>query len=478
MPLRIYNTKTRTVEEFKPERGNRVYMFVCGPTVYDHSHIGHARTYLAYDIIARYLRAKGYSLFYLMNITDVDDKIISRANQLGQDPIKMADSFTREFMRDMEALGITSVNLYAKASEHVPEIIAQISTLLKKGFAYQVEGDVYYDVSKFPDYGKLSRQRVDELATHRVDPDPRKRSLVDFALWKAQKPGEPFWESPWGRGRPGWHIEDTAITTTYFGPTYDIHGGGLDLVFPHHEAEIAQAEASIGVKPLVRFWVHGGLLMIRGERMGHSLGNFVTIAELLRKHDAEALRLYYGMRHYRSSLNFDEANISQAEEVLDRLRSVYNQFLALLDSTIRTPEELATEEVRKLSLKAAEDFDEAMEDDFNTPRALAVVISYSKNVEPYAARAVGKDSVELVMRTFNYFGNVFGIFGSSIGRRSDVIGKLLSIVLRLREDARRRGDWATADRLRQQIVAAGVGLEDTPAGTRWYLASADAKQSV
>jgi len=478
MVLRIYNTKTRTVEDFKPERGNRVYMFVCGPTVYDQSHVGHARTYLAYDIIARYLRAKGYSLFYLMNITDVDDKIINRANQTGQDPIRLADSFTKEFMRDMEALGITSVNLYAKASEHVPEIIAQISTLLNKGFAYQVEGDVYYDVPKFSDYGKLSGQRVDELATHRIDPDPRKKNVVDFALWKAEKPGEPSWESPWGRGRPGWHIEDTAITTTYFGPTYDIHGGGLDLIFPHHEAEIAQAEAATGVKPLVRFWMHGGLLMIRGERMGHSLGNFITTGELLERHDAEALRLYYAMRHYRTPLNFDEANIAQAEEVLDKLRSVYHQFLALLDLRTPMPEGSASEELKKLSLKAVEDFDAAMEDDFNTPRALAVLISYSKGVEPYAGRSVDKESVQSVIRTFNYFGSVFGIFSTPIGRRSDVIGKLLNIILEIREHARSRGDWATADRLRQEIAVAGIGLEDTPAGTRWYLASAEIKKST
>jgi cysteinyl-tRNA synthetase len=477
MVLRIYNTRTRAVEEFNAERGNRVYMFVCGPTVYDHSHIGHARTYLAYDIIARYLRAKGYSLFYLMNITDVDDKIIDRANKLGLDPIKMADSFTKEFMRDMGALGITSVNLYAKASEHVPEIIAQISTLLKKGFAYQIEGDVYYDVAKFPDYGKLSGQRVDELVMHRIDPDPRKRNVVDFALWKAQKPGEPFWESPWGKGRPGWHIEDTAITTTYFGPTYDLHGGGLDLVFPHHEAEIAQAEAATGVKPLVKFWVHGGLLMIRGERMGHSMGNFITIEELLQRHDAEALRLYYGMRHYRTPLNFDETNIVQAEEVLDKLRSIYNQFVSLIDSNKLAAEQTVMEEIEKVSSEAVKEFDEAMDDDFNTPRALAALIAYSKDVEPYAARAIGRGSAERIVSTFTYFGSVFGILGSGGGRRSDVVGRLLDIILRLREDARKRGDWATSDRLREEVTGAGVGLEDTAAGTRWYLASAERKES-
>lgn len=475
--LRIYNTRTRTVEEFKAEHGNRVYMFVCGPTVYDHSHIGHARTYLAYDIIARYLRAKGYSLFYLMNITDVDDKIIERANKIGQDPIEMADSFAKEFMRDMGVLGISSVNLYAKASEHVPEIIAQILTLLTKGYAYQVDGDVYYDVSKFPDYGKLSGQRVDELVMHRIDPDLRKRNVVDFALWKAQKPGEPFWESPWGRGRPGWHIEDTAITTTYFGPTYDLHGGGLDLVFPHHEAEIAQAEAATGVKPLVKFWVHGGLLMIRGERMGHSMGNFITIEELLQRHDAEALRLYYAMRHYRTPLTFDEANIVQAEEVLDKLRSTYNQFLGMMESKSFSSEDSPDTEAQKLTQKAVEEFDAAMDDDFNTPRALAALIGYSKDIEPYALRALGVTSVELIVNTFNYFGSVFGILGSGRASQSDVVGRLLSILLRLRDDARKRGDWATADRLREELTSAGVGLEDTQAGTRWYLAAADRKGS-
>ena len=470
MVLRMYNTLSRTLEEFKPQHGNRVYMFVCGPTVYDHSHIGHARTYLAYDIIARYLRAKGYSLFYLMNITDVEDKIINRANATGEDPLRMADRFTKEFIRDMETLGITSVNLYAKASEHIPEIIAQISTLIEKGYAYQVEGDVYYDVSKFPAYGELSGQKIEQLVMHRVDPDPRKKSTVDFALWKSRKPGEPSWDSPWGKGRPGWHIEDTAITTNYFGPTYDIHGGGLDLVFPHHEAEIAQAEAATGVKPLVRFWAHGGLLMISGERMGHSMGNFITTQDALRKHDAEALRLYYAMRHYRSQLSFDESDIIQAEEVLDKLRSVYNQLKQMLDSK-KPVEQDVTDAIESLSSKATREFNEAMDDDFNTPRALAAMIAYSKDMEPYAARSIGRPSAERVIRTFDYFGSVFGILGSAASRQTEVIGNLLNIILQMREEARRRGDWTTADRLRDDVMNAGIGLEDTSAGTRWYLAS-------
>ncbi len=471
MGLRIYNTRTRSVEEFKPARGNRVYMFVCGPTVYDHSHIGHARTYLAYDIIARYLRSKGYSLFYLMNITDIDDKIIDRANAAGEDPLQMADRFTKEFMRDMEALGITSVNLYAKASEHIPEIIAQIETLIGKEFAYRVDGDVYYNVAKFPPYGELSGQKVEQLVMHRIDPDARKRNVVDFALWKSRKPGEPAWDSPWGKGRPGWHIEDTAITGTYFGPTYDLHGGGLDLVFPHHEAEIAQAEAATGVKPLVRYWAHGGLLMTRGERMGHSLGNFITIEQLLRTHDAEALRLYYAMRHYRSQLDFDESDIIQAEEVLDKLRAVYAQFKALLESLNPDDKQLPEENIERLSSAAMQRFVEAMNDDFNTPRALASMITYAKDVEPYASRTVSRRSVELVVKTLDHFGNVFGILRATNTSQKKVIEGLLKILLEIREDARKRGDWEAADRIRENLTKLGVGLEDTPAGIRWYLTS-------
>jgi cysteinyl-tRNA synthetase len=446
-------------------------MFVCGPTVYDHSHIGHARTYLAYDIIARYLRAKGYSLFYIVNITDVEDKIIQRANEAGEDPLRLADRFTKEFMHDMEALDITSVNLYAKASEHIPEIIAQISTLIEKGYAYQVDGDVYYDVSKFPSYGELSGQKIEQLVIHRIDPDEKKKNVVDFALWKSYKTGEPFWDSPWGKGRPGWHIEDTAITTHYFGPTYDLHGGGLDLVFPHHEAEIAQAEAATGVKPLVRFWAHGGLLMTKGERMGHSMGNFITIEQTLKSHDAEALRLYYGMRHYRSQLNFDEADISQAEEVLDKLRSIYSQFRSLRDSSEPSNDQRADANIDGLSTEAIARFNLAMDDDFNTPKALAELIGYSKAIEPYATSKITRVSAERVLDTFDYFGNIFGILQTTNARQSSVVERLLGLLVQMRDEARKRGDWATADRIREKLAQAGVGLEDTPSGARWYVAS-------
>lgn len=415
-------------------------------------------------------------MFYLMNITDVEDKIINRARESGDDPLQLADRFAKEFIDDMEALGISSVNLYAKASEHIPEIVAQVSTLVERGYAYQVDGDVYYDVSKFGDYGKLSGQNIEQLTTHRIDPDPRKRSAVDFALWKSEKPGEPAWNSPWGKGRPGWHIEDTAITTTYFGPQYDLHGGGLDLVFPHHEAEIAQAEAATGVSPLVRYWIHGGLLMVSGTRMGKSMGNFVTTKDALSKYDAEALRLYYAMSHYRSQLEYDESNVHQAEQVLDKLRSVYNQFRSLVSTAESTENVGASSAIQKMILEAKTSFDAAMDDDFNTPRALAAMISFAKTIEPCATKNIGGRSVSQILQTFDYFGSIFGILRPIGNQKDKAFDGLLNLLLRMRDEARKRGDWTTADNIRNSLTKLGFGLEDTAAGARWYVASAKAPE--
>jgi len=445
-------------------------MFVCGPTVYDQSHIGHARTYLAYDIIVRYLRAKGYSVFYLMNITDIDDKIISKANSLGQNPLLLADKLTKDFLQDMKSLGIESVNLYAKASEHISEIVDQISDLVDKGFAYQVEGDVFYDVSRFADYGKLSRQNTDQLVMHRIDPDPKKKNIIDFALWKSQKPGEPAWDSPWGKGRPGWHIEDTAITTTYFGPSYDLHGGGLDLIFPHHEAEIAQAEAATGKKPLVKYWIHSGLLTVSGTRMGKSMGNFVTIKDALLTHEPETLRLYYAMSHYRSQLEYSESGIAQAEQVLEKIRSVYNQFKTLFDNSEIAETRPETEaEIRKTISGARQNFDEAMDDDFNTPRALASIIAYAKEISLYAGGELNNRTIAEIVDTFDYFGSVFGILRSGSATLDRSFEKLLNLLLEIREETRKNGDWETSDRIRNSLSAVGVIVEDTASGARWHL---------
>jgi cysteinyl-tRNA synthetase len=406
-----------------------------------------------------------------MNITDIDDKIINRANANGENPIQMASGLTAEFLRDLNALGITSVNLYAKASEHVVEIIDQVKTLVEKGYGYQVDGDVFYDVSKFSGYGELSNQNPEQLVMHRIDPDPRKKSVVDFALWKSQKPGEPAWDSPWGKGRPGWHIEDTAITTTYFGPQYDIHGGGLDLIFPHHEAEIAQAEAATGVKPLVKYWLHSGLLTVKGTRMGKSMGNFITIREILQRHDPEALRLYYAMSHYRSPLEFDETNVAQAEQVLNKLRSSYSVFRKTLDGGMKSDDSPADSQVEKLVAEASKEFSEAMDDDFNTPRALAALIGFARDIEPYGSKGLGRRSVARVVKAFDYFGGVFGILQSAETRRDDIVDGLITELVELRNEARKRSDWKTADEIRKKLADLGVVLEDSSTSTRWYVSA-------
>jgi cysteinyl-tRNA synthetase len=363
--LKVYNSLTRKQDRFEPIKPGRVNMFVCGPTVWDVSHIGHGKTYVAYDIIARYLRRKGLSVFFLLNITDVDDKIINKAHDLNEQPLTLAERLAKSFFRDMKDLHVDSVNLYANASDHIPEIIEQVSGLLKKAMAYRVDGDVYFDISKFPDYGKLSHQNIKDLTVHRVDPDPRKKHPGDFALWKAQKPGEIFWESPWGKGRPGWHIEDTAITLTYFGPSYDIHGGGTDLIFPHHEAEIAQAEALTGKAPLAHNWLHTGLLSINGQGMHKSLGNIITIQDTIQKFGTPGLRVFYAGTHYRSPLDFTEDALQQSVSLARRFRRAHDQ-LGQAKSSAKTGH--GDQALKQLGA-AQDDFFRAMDDDFNTPGA-------------------------------------------------------------------------------------------------------------
>ncbi len=467
MVLRVYNSMTREKEEFKPIHGNRVNMFVCGPTVYDFSHIGHARTYVAYDIIARYLVRKGFSLFYLMNITDVDDKIINRAREQGMDPLSLARRYESEFYDDMKALHITSVNLYARASEYVEEIIAQIQQLIDKGVAYVVDGDVYYDVSTFSGYGELSHQRLDEIKKHRIDPDPRKKRPEDFALWKSQKPGELAWDSPWGKGRPGWHIEDTAITVTHFGPQYDLHGGAIELIFPHHEAEIAQAEAATGKHPLVRYWVHTGILNIEKQKMSKSIGNIIPIREAVKEYGAEVLRLFFALNHYRSPIDFDEMNVFQASEVLKKLRSVLKRLSTELSGA--SDEISATDEeyMKKLKPHVAS-FYKAMDDDFNTPEAMGVYLAFVQDMEAYLEKPKKtKKVLELASSIFREFISVFGFPSSG---RPDAVPLPQQLVqqqlLRLRERYRKEQKWAESDSIRDILRVGGTELEDTPTGLR------------
>ena len=438
-------------------------MFVCGPTVWDVSHIGHGKTYVAYDIIARYLRRKGFSLFFLLNITDVDDKIINKAHDIGEQPLALADRLARAFFKDMKELHVDSVNLYAKASDHIPEIIDQITELLKKGIAYGVDGDVYFDISKFPGYGKLSHQKLEDLTVHRIDPDPRKKNPGDFALWKSQKPGEIFWESPWGKGRPGWHIEDTAITLTYFGPSYDVHGGGSDLIFPHHEAEIAEVESLTGKKPLARYWLHTGLMSIKGQEMHKSLGNFIPIQDMVRKVGTPGLRVFYAGTHYRSPLDFTEEALQQAVSLARRFRRAHDQ-LALARDKI-TSKETGRISVLKPLDEARDEFFKAMDTDFNTPGALAAYIRIVGLAEE-EARNPRSESVNAVVSALEDLGSVLGVLETET-LEQDRVSELVNFVLELRNELRSKRDYESADRIRDRMAKLGFVVEDSAEETRW-----------
>ena len=458
---------TRRKEDFTPIHGNRVYMFVCGPTTYDLSHLGHARTYIAYDIIARYLRYKGYTLFYVMNITDVDDKIINRARELGVEPLELARKYERAFYEDMASLGVDTINLFARASEHIPEIIDQIRVLLEKGYAYETETGVYYDITKFRDYGALSRQDPSELREHRIEPDPTKRNPGDFALWKKRRPEEMGWDSPWGWGRPGWHIEDTAITTHYFGPQYDIHGGAIELIFPHHEAEIAQAEAATGRRPLVRYWVHTGILKIHGRKMSKSLGNFITIREALEKYQGEVLRFFFASTHYRSTIDFNERGLEQARRNLQTLYNVMEKVRRLTPKEEMEEDEVRLEEEVE---RCRRGFIEAMDDDFNSPKALTSLLELSREVNRFADthKAINGRLLQKILRAFRELGGIFGILQREKKEvDSETLKGLMDLIIEVRQIFRERREWQISDMIRERLRDLGILLEDTEEGTFW-----------
>jgi len=467
MVLRIFSTMTKKKEIFEPINKNKVTMFVCGPTVYDHSHLGHARTYIAYDIITRYIRYRGFNLFFLMNITDVDDKIINRAKERNIEPNELAKEFEQSFYTDMKTLNVLStVSIFARASEHIKEIISQIQRLIEKGFAYVTENGVYYDITKFKDYGKLSHQNTEQLEKHRIEPDPTKRNPQDFALWKFQKPGELSWNSPWKKGRPGWHIEDTAMAEKYLGQQYDIHGGGLDLIFPHHESEIAQMESVSGKKPMVKYWTHTGFLMVNGQKMAKSLGNFIFIKDALKKFDAETLRLFFSFTHYRSPIDFTEKSLDQSKKSLDRLYITLENVHSIKISKNITPEE---KKFDSKFLIYKQKFIDAMDDDFNTLEALKVLFEMSNEVNKFIShrKELNKDVKENILNIFKELGGIFGILQKEIkkDKLSDGIQKLVDE----REEARKKKDWKKADEIRSQLKEMGVMLEDTPDGIKWKI---------
>lgn len=450
---------SRKKEEFKPINENRIKMFVCGPTVYDKSHIGHGRTYIAFDVIARYLKYRGYSLFYLQNITDIDDKIIKRASELGIGPLKLAKEFEELYFLDMELLDVTNVNYYARAMEHLPEIIAQIQTLIEKGYAYETSTGVYFDESRFEDFGKLSNRSIEELNVSRVNPEPTKRNPGDFALWK-KKDEEPAWNSPWGPGRPGWHIEDTAISETYFGGQFDIHGGGLDLIFPHHEAEIAQMESATGKKPMVKYWMHTGFLNVSGEKMSKSLGNFITIEELLKEYDPQVFRYFVLSTHYRSPIDFSDDALKQSENSLKRIYKLMDTVEKLLETDI--VEESETDEVYHKILKdAKKEFLEAMDNDFNTPIALSTLFNLIRDINKGINQEnISKNVFKEIKNLLNEFGSILGLNFSFESSKDDLKDELINILVDVRGKLRQKKDYELSDKIRSRLREVGINLED------------------
>jgi len=461
--LKLYNTLSRKKEVFRPRIDKKVNLFVCGPTVYDFSHIGHARTYIVFDVMVKYLRQKGYNVFYLQNITDIDDKIINRAKERKISPQKLARDFEKEYLEDMKSLKIDSVSKYARATEHIKEIISQVERLLKKGFAYRLEDGIYYDISKFKNYGKLSKRTVlqAEDAVSRIDESKEKRNKGDFCLWKLSKLGEPSWPSPWGRGRPGWHIEDTAITEKYFGSQYDIHGGARDLIFPHHEAEIAQMEAISSRGPLVKYWLHSGFLTVKGRKMAKSLGNFITIKDFLKENPPRLLRLLVVKTHYRSPLDYNEKLLSQTKKELERI----DEFIDKCKNRSVRKSSGRWKSCHGLIVRFEEKFEKAIEDDFNTPKAIAAIFELVNQGNSLISR--NKLSPTEAKEILNVLKKVDKVFNFIFWEKSkEKIPKEVLKLVRERESYRKSGQWGKADKIRKKIKELGYWIKDTKDGPK------------
>jgi cysteinyl-tRNA synthetase len=473
MSIQIYNTLTRTTEPLETLEPNLVKMYVCGVTVYDTAHIGHAMSAMVFDVVRRYLEYRGYTVQHVVNFTDVDDKIINRANLLGRDPKELAESYVAEFMEDLAALNIKPANAYPRATETMDEIHRFITDLIKQDYAYEAAGDVYFRVAKDSDYGKLSgRNLADMLAGTRFDVDERKESAADFALWKAAKPGEPAWESPWGPGRPGWHIECSAMNLKHLGEQIDIHGGGNDLVFPHHENEIAQTE-SLTHKPFARFWMHNGMLQIQTkmpdgsfkmEKMSKSLGNVVTIRGFLKEHEADVLRLVVLSTYYRNPLAFGDVIVADQERKLARLRS------ALQPATGSDTDTEAVKQLAQAVEQAPTRFVEVMDDDFNTAGALAVLFELVKAINTARDNGVGGELFTKAQAVFRELAGVLGLtLEATRTSQSQDVAPFVELLIELRAELRKAKQYQLADTVRQRLSNLGVTLKDSPQGTTWEL---------
>jgi cysteinyl-tRNA synthetase len=469
MTIRIYNTATRTKENFRPRNGNQVNFYCCGPTVYDYFHIGNARPLIMFDIFRRYLEYRGYSVNYIVNITDIDDKIINRANTEGIGWQDVAKKYSDAFFDGLDRLGVRRATVHPFATAHINDMIALIKTLVDKNHAYESGGDVYFDIASFPSYGKLSGRDIEQLqAGARVEVGDRKRHPLDFALWKTSKPGEPSWESPWGPGRPGWHIECSAMSMRYAGGSLDIHAGGQDLIFPHHENETAQSEAATGT-PFAMYWMHNGFLDIEGEKMSKSLGNFLTVRDILDKYDPMAIRTFFLLKHYRSPIDFSEERMKEAQTAFLRLKNAYEKIGRALAS--HNQEEITSAGTDDTISNLGREMTDALDDDFNTARSIGCLFEIARIVNQTPETGNAALSVLSSARAlFDDIGSgVFGLDFTTQVDTSGLTGDLMKLFIDLRAEARKTKNFALADAIRNRLAGLGITLEDHPDGTTWKI---------
>ncbi len=459
--MRLYNTMNGKKEEFTPITPGEVKMYVCGPTVYNYFHIGNARPFLIFDAFRRYLQYRGYKVTYVQNFTDVDDKIIRRANEEGVDSLEISERYIEEYFKDADALGISRADIHPKVTETMPEIIAFVETLINKGHAYEVNGDVYFDAKSFNDYGKLSGQKIEELEVGaRVELNTVKKNPVDFALWKKKKEGEPSWESPWGEGRPGWHIECSVMSTKYLGETIDIHAGGQDLIFPHHENEIAQSECHSD-HSFSNYWMHNGYININNEKMSKSKNNFFTVRDILEEYDAEVVRFFLLSAHYRNPVNFSRELIVAAENGLERIYTAKENLEFLLD---KTEEGTASSEFMNGLESYKTKFVEAMDDDFNSADGISAIFELVKFLNVEVTSASPKSAVEASLALMKELTDVLGI----LNKEQDSLDAEIEALIEERQMAKKNKEYSRADEIRDELKARGITLKDTREGVKWH----------
>ena len=475
--LKVYNTMTREKEVFTPLKEGEVSIYCCGVTPYNDPHIGNARPFVTWDVIRRYFAKRGLTVHYIQNFTDVDDKIIHTANREGVKWSDIADRYIAAYFQSMDALNVRRADRYPRVSETMADIISLVKTLIEKGYAYALEsGDVYYSVEKFDGYGKLSGRNLEDMqAGARIEVDGRKHHPMDFALWKAAKPGEPYWESPWGNGRPGWHIECSTMSLKYLGAKFDFHGGGSDLVFPHHENEIAQSQAAIGDPcSFAQYWLHNGFITIRNEKMSKSKNNFFTVKDILKEYPGEVVRFFILQTHYRSPLDFSDDRLKEAQASLGRLQNTRACMKELFERADAEGTADTAKELKETAEKLLAAFYEAMDDDFNTALAISQMFALSKETNIYyqdvmsGAKAFDAANFQKVCAAYEEMASIIGIFEQEEEQADDgLTDKLMDILIALRQSARKEKNWAVADAIRDALKEAGVVLEDTPNGVRW-----------